>query len=63
MSNNNSDEEGFFSSFTKAFKEEAEKVEKDDAPLSDKIVEGFVTGSIETIVHPVRWLRTLVKKS
>lgn len=58
MSNSNSNEDGFFSSLKKAYNEEV----KDDAPLKDQLIEGFATGVTETVVHPVRWLKSLIKK-
>lgn len=63
MSNDKSDDEDFFSSFKKAYKEERNKVEKDDAPLIEQITEGFAAGVAETAVHPFRWFRSVIKKS
>jgi hypothetical protein len=63
--NSSSDKDKNSSSFMAAFKEgyeeEDAKARKDTAPIERKIVEGVVTGVTETIVHPFRWIRSLLK--
>lgn len=51
----------FWEGFKEGYDEQDAKIRKDTAPLSEKIVEGIATGTSETIVHPFRWLRSILK--
>jgi hypothetical protein len=36
------------------------EIKKDQAPLDEKVLTGFVTGASETAAHPFLWLRALL---
>ena len=51
---------GFFQEFLDGFQEEFDK--PNDHELSGKtVLEGLVEGAAETVVHPFRWLRTIIR--
>jgi hypothetical protein len=62
MSTNN-EEQGFWAAVKKGYEDEEVVRKKDTAPLLEKLAEGAVDGVVETVAHPFRWLRSLVKPS
>lgn len=62
MAKDDNEKKGIFDDFLKGFKEEYEKEDKEkDKPLKDQAVDGAVTGVSETLFHPFRWLRSMLK--
>lgn len=48
--------------FSEGFKEEYDKPDKDKGkPLSERAIDGAVTGATETLFHPWRWLKGFLK--
>ena len=52
---------GFWEAFQHAYDEQDAEIREDTAPLHQKLGEGAVSGAFETIAHPFRWLRSLLK--
>lgn len=59
--NNKDKSTGFWDAIKQGYNEEDAAIKKDTAPLYQKLSEGAVEGVVETIAHPVRWLRSLLK--
>lgn len=54
-------EDSAWDQFRKGFNEEYSKPSSSE-PVSDQIKHGLVEGSVETMFHPFRWLRVMLKK-
>lgn len=63
MSTNNEEPQGFWAAVKKGYEDEEVARKKDTAPLPQKLAEGAVDGVVETVAHPFRWLRSLIKPS
>lgn len=61
MSTNSDEPEGFWAAFKKGYEDEEVARKKDDAPIEQKLAEGAIEGVVETVAHPFRWFRSLVK--
>lgn len=61
MSTNNEEPQSFWESVKKGYEDEEAARKKDNAPLGQKLAEGAIDGVVETVAHPFRWLRSLVK--
>lgn len=63
MSSSDKEPEDFWGSFKKGYNDQEIARKKDNAPLEQKLAEGAVDGLVETVAHPFRWLRSIVKPS
>ena len=63
MTTDNEKPDGFWAAVKKGYEAEESARKKDDAPLERKLAEGAIEGVVETVAHPFRWLRSLVKPS
>lgn len=63
MNTNSNETEGFWAGFKKGYEDEEAARKKDDAPIERKLAEGAIDGVVETVAHPFRWFRSLVKPS
>ena len=52
---------GFWDNFKKGYDEQDDKIRADKRATKDRIIEGIVTGASETVFHPLRWLRSLLR--
>nr|WP_316639185.1 hypothetical protein [uncultured Roseateles sp.] len=61
MSDSDKQKSGFFDAIREGYKEQDDKLATDQRTTQQKILEGAAVGATESLFHPFRWLRSLLK--